>query len=188
MASPKTQFICQNCGGAHARWSGRCDACGAWNTLVEESPNTGVATGPGKPMGKGRVVPLEALDGDTTDAPRIKTGISEFDRVTGGGLVEGSALLVGGDPGIGKSTLLLQVALQLKKKVLYVSGEESQQQIKRRADRINSNSETCFILNETNVEKIIHYNKSKSAADKLKKKLTISVFFFIFLDINFLNK
>ena len=100
MASPKTQFICQNCGGAHARWSGRCDACGAWNTLVEESPNTGVATGPGKPMGKGRVVPLEALDGDTTDTPRIKTGISEFDRVTGGGLVEGSALLVGGDPGI----------------------------------------------------------------------------------------
>lgn len=158
MASPKTQFICQNCGGAHARWSGRCDACGAWNTLVEESPNTGVATGPGKPMGKGRVVPLEALDGDTTDTPRIKTGISEFDRVTGGGLVEGSALLVGGDPGIGKSTLLMQASAALAKAghpVVYVSGEEAVAQVRLRAQRLGVASAPVQLVAETNVENII---------------------------------
>ncbi len=109
-------------------------------------------------MGKGRVVPLEALDGDTTDAPRIKTGISEFDRVTGGGLVEGSALLVGGDPGIGKSTLLMQASAALAKAghpVVYVSGEEAVAQVRLRAQRLGVASAPVQLVAETNVENII---------------------------------
>ncbi len=109
-------------------------------------------------MGKGRVVPLEALDGDTTDTPRIKTGISEFDRVTGGGLVEGSALLVGGDPGIGKSTLLMQASAALAKAghpVVYVSGEEAVAQVRLRAQRLGVASAPVQLVAETNVENII---------------------------------
>jgi len=158
MASLKSQFTCQNCGGAHPRWSGRCDACGEWNTMVEESPGTGIATGPGKPMKKGRVVPLEPLDGDTQPEPRIKTKIAEFDRVIGGGLVKGSALLVGGDPGIGKSTLLMQVSASLAQTghlVIYVSGEEAIAQVRLRAQRLNAASAPVQLVAETNVENII---------------------------------
>ena len=158
MASPKVQFVCQSCGGAHAKWSGRCDACGEWNTLVEETPHTGVATGPGKPLKKGRVIPLEPLDGETSEEPRIKTGIAEFDRVTGGGLVRGSALLVGGDPGIGKSTLLMQASAALAKEghgVVYVSGEEAVAQVRLRAQRLGVASNPVQLVAETNVENII---------------------------------
>ncbi|MCJ8309666.1 MAG: DNA repair protein RadA [Hyphomicrobiales bacterium] len=158
MASPKIQFICQNCGAAHPRWSGRCDSCGEWNTLVEESPSTGVATGPGKPLKKGRVVPLEALDGDTREEPRIESGIAEFDRVTGGGLVRGSALLVGGDPGIGKSTLLMQASAALATKghpVVYVSGEEAVAQVRLRAQRLGAAAAPVMLIAETNIENII---------------------------------
>lgn len=158
MASPKIQFICQNCGAAHPRWSGRCDSCGEWNTLVEESPNTGVATGPGKPLKKGRVVALEALDGETQEEPRIESGIAEFDRVTGGGLVRGSALLVGGDPGIGKSTLLMQASAALASKghpVIYVSGEEAVAQVRLRAQRLGAAAAPVQLIAETNVENII---------------------------------
>ncbi|MEP0943504.1 MAG: DNA repair protein RadA [Rhizobiaceae bacterium] len=158
MASPKIQFVCQNCGAAHARWSGRCDSCGEWNTLVEESPSTGVATGPGKPLKKGRVVALEALDGDTRQEPRFETGIAEFDRVTGGGLVRGSALLVGGDPGIGKSTLLMQASAALASKghpVVYVSGEEAVAQVRLRAQRLGAAKAPVQLIAETNIENII---------------------------------
>ena len=158
MASPKIQFICQNCGAAHPRWSGRCDSCGEGNTLVEESPSTGVATGPGKPLKKGRVVPLEALDGDTREEPRIESGIAEFDRVTGGGLVRGSALLVGGDPGIGKSTLLMQASAALATKghpVVYVSGEEAVAQVRLRAQRLGAAAAPVMLIAETNIENII---------------------------------
>ena len=157
MASPKIQFVCQNCGAAHARWSGRCDSCGEWNTLVEENPSTGIATGPGKPLKKGRVVPLEALDGDTREEPRIETGIAEFDRVTGGGLVRGSALLVGGDPGIGKSTLLMQASAALATRghpVVYVSGEEAVAQVRLRAQRLGTTSAPVQLIAETNIENI----------------------------------
>lgn len=158
MASPKIQFVCQNCGATHPRWSGRCDSCSEWNTLVEESPSTGVATGPGKPLKKGRVVPLEALDGDTREEPRIESGIAEFDRVTGGGLVRGSALLVGGDPGIGKSTLLMQASAALAKKghpVVYVSGEEAVAQVRLRAQRLGAATAPVMLIAETNIENII---------------------------------
>src|SRR6202046_4306535 len=120
MAKQETQFVCQQCGSAHSKWAGRCDACGGWNSLVEEA----VATGPanslahsgaksGFPRGKGRKLEFTGLQGDSRDVPRRVTGIAEFDRVCGGGMVPGSALLVGGDPGIGKSTLLLQVVAAL---------------------------------------------------------------------------
>src|SRR5579863_10623146 len=106
MAARAQNFVCQSCGAASARWTGRCEACGAWNALVEE----GVAA-TGRPSRKGRAFAIEPLKGgETHEAPRLASGIAEFDRVTGGGLVRGSVLLLGGDPGIGKSTLLLEVA------------------------------------------------------------------------------
>ena len=91
MAKARTQFVCQNCGTVHARWVGKCDACGEWNTVVEEDPMGGIGGGPGRTPKKGRVVALTALSGEIEEAPRIETGISELDRVTGGGFVRGSA-------------------------------------------------------------------------------------------------
>ncbi|MCB1486815.1 MAG: DNA repair protein RadA, partial [Bauldia sp.] len=100
-ARQKVQYVCQNCGAVSPRWQGRCDDCGEWNSLVEESGSSGIGAGPKRSPGKGRVITLEGLAGSTAEAPRTRTGIAEFDRVTGGGFVRGSALLVGGDPGIG---------------------------------------------------------------------------------------
>ena len=157
MAKARLSYVCQSCGGAHSRWSGKCDACGEWNSLVEEVEGTGVASGP-KGARKGKVVAMEPLDGDTDDAPRIATGIAEFDRVTGGGLVHGSALLVGGDPGIGKSTLLMQVSAALAGKgmrVAYVSGEEATAQVRLRARRLEVADRPVELLAETNVENIV---------------------------------
>jgi DNA repair protein RadA/Sms len=115
MAKPRIQFVCQNCGTVHTRWAGKCDSCGAWNTLVEEGTASGIGSGPQnlRKARPGRPVVLTTLSGDIEDAPRIVTGIGELDRATGGGFVRGSALLVGGDPGIGKSTLLTQAAAAL---------------------------------------------------------------------------
>jgi DNA repair protein RadA/Sms len=150
MAKRETQFVCQQCGSAHSKWAGRCDACGGWNTLVEEAVASGPAnslakTGSGKGFGKGRGRKLEftGLQGDSREIPRRVTGIAEFDRVCGGGMVPGSALLVGGDPGIGKSTLLLQVLAELAQgkggkayRCAYISGEESLDQVRLRAARL----------------------------------------------------
>src|SRR5262245_22541712 len=114
MAKARLNYICQNCGAVASRWQGKCDECGAWNTLVEEATGGGIGAGPSsRAPRKGRVVALTSLAGEITEAPRVKSGIAELDRVTGGGFVPGSALLVGGDPGIGKSTLLLQAAAAL---------------------------------------------------------------------------
>jgi DNA repair protein RadA/Sms len=115
MAKSRIQFICQSCGAVHSRWAGKCDSCGEWNTLVEEGTAGGIGSGPQslKSSRKGRAVALTSLSGDIEDAPRIASGIAELDRATGGGFVRGSALLVGGDPGIGKSTLLTQAAAAL---------------------------------------------------------------------------
>jgi DNA repair protein RadA/Sms len=150
MAKSETQFVCQQCGAAHSKWAGRCDACGGWNTLVEEA----VATGPanslakssgGKGIGKsrGRRLEFTGLQGDSREIPRRITGIAEFDRVCGGGMVPGSALLVGGDPGIGKSTVLLQALAALAAgksgksyRCAYISGEESLDQVRLRAVRL----------------------------------------------------
>jgi DNA repair protein RadA/Sms len=112
MARNSPTFICQNCGAVSGRWQGKCDSCGEWNTIVQED-GASTSQGPGRPARKGRPFALEPLAGGAQDAPRVASGIAELDRVTGGGLVRGSVLLVGGDPGIGKSTLLIQAAAAL---------------------------------------------------------------------------
>lgn len=157
MAKRKTNYICQSCGAVSGRWAGKCDACGAWNTLAEESSG-GALSAPGGIKHSGRVITLESLAGDVDEIPRTITGIMELDRVTGGGFVPGSALLVGGDPGIGKSTLLIQAAAVLAKsgkRVVYVSGEEAIAQIRLRAQRLGLSDMPVEIAAETNVEDII---------------------------------
>ncbi|HWP26422.1 MAG TPA: DNA repair protein RadA [Xanthobacteraceae bacterium] len=157
MARRVPTYVCQNCGAAHARWQGRCDACGAWNTLLEE----GDATAPsafGRAGRKGRVFALEPLQGAAHEAPRLASGIAEFDRVTGGGFVPGSVLLVGGDPGIGKSTLLIQVAGALARagrRAIYISGEEAVAQVRLRAERLGLGDAPVELAAETSVEDIV---------------------------------
>jgi DNA repair protein RadA/Sms len=139
MAKDRSRLVCQSCGAAHLKWQGRCDACGEWNTLVEESaerrpPSIGART-----AGGGQRLAFVGLAGGAAPAPRLRTGIAELDRVLGGGVVPASAILVGGDPGIGKSTLLLQAAARLAAggaRVLYVSGEEAVEQVRLRAARL----------------------------------------------------
>ena len=158
MAKSKIQFVCQNCGAVSPRWSGRCDACGEWNSLVEENQGTGVGAGPGRPPARGREVELVSLDGVSEEAPRIAANVAELDRVTGGGFVRGSALLVGGDPGIGKSTLLMQASAALAARghsVVYVSGEEAVAQVRLRAQRLGVADRPVKLAAETNVENII---------------------------------
>jgi DNA repair protein RadA/Sms len=158
MAKPKTQFVCQNCGTVHSRWAGKCDGCGEWNTIVEEDPMGGIGGGPGKAPKKGRAVALTTLSGETEEAPRIFTGISELDRATGGGFVRGSAVLIGGDPGIGKSTLLMQAAAALSRRghrIIYVSGEEAVAQVRLRAQRLGAADSDVLLAAETNVEDIL---------------------------------
>ncbi|MBT4959156.1 MAG: DNA repair protein RadA [Flavobacteriaceae bacterium] len=155
MAKLKTAFFCQNCGTHYPKWMGQCSACKEWNTLIEEviqNPKK-IAIGLSKTQASSK--PTKIQDIDNTKNPRLNSKDEELNRVLGGGIVPGSLILIGGEPGIGKSTLLLQISLFLNIKVLYVSGEESKQQIKRRANRINSSSQSCYILNETNVETII---------------------------------
>ena len=140
------------------RWSGRCDGCGEWNSLVEENPSSGIGANPGKQLRKGTPVQLVSLAGETDEAPRIPSGIAELDRVTGGGFVRGSALLVGGDPGIGKSTLLMQASAALARqdqKVVYVSGEEAVAQIRMRAQRLDAIEANVGLAAETSVENIL---------------------------------
>ena len=154
MAKVKKAFFCQNCGSQHTQWQGQCNTCKEWNTLVEEiiekeapkewaSESTKEITSP---------IRMDAID--VAEVPRIKTQDEELNRVLGGGLVPGSVILLGGEPGIGKSTLLLQVSLCLNSTVLYVSGEESQQQIKLRADRMELDGKKCFVLSQTETQKI----------------------------------
>ena len=124
MAARTQNYVCQNCGAAYVRWSGRCEACGEWNTLVEE----GSAAPTARSSRKGRLFVVEPLKGEPNEAPRLPSGMAEFDRVTGGGLVRGSVLLLGGDPGIGKSTLLLEVAAAFARaghRAVYISGRGS---------------------------------------------------------------
>jgi DNA repair protein RadA/Sms len=153
MAARTQSFICQNCGAAFMRWAGKCEACGEWNTLVEES-----AEGPRRPARKGRPFAVEPLKGATQDAPRLASGIAEFDRVTGGGLVRGSVLLLGGDPGIGKSTLLLEVAASFargRQRAVYISGEEAVAQVRLRAERLGLAETNVEVAAETSVEDIV---------------------------------
>jgi DNA repair protein RadA/Sms len=161
MSKRTINFICQNCGAVHGRWQGKCDSCGEWNTLVEEGANSGVGArpaGPGKPMRKGRLFALEPLKGETQEAPRLPSGMPELDRVTGGGFVRGSVLLMAGDPGIGKSTLLIQAAAALARgghRVVYISGEEAVAQVRLRAERLGLGDAKVELAAETAVEDII---------------------------------
>lgn len=151
----KTIFFCQNCGHEESKWLGQCPACREWNTFVEEKITLVKGAAAGKSVREGEVVTLSSVRTDGEE--RIKTDIQELDRVLGGGIVPGSLVLVGGDPGIGKSTLLLQVCQKLSEKkesVLYISGEESLKQIKLRADRMGKFSEYLLLLCETNLETI----------------------------------
>lgn len=158
MARSRIQFICQNCGTIYSRWAGKCSSCGEWNSLIEENTNGGIGSGPKQKISKGSIIALTSLAENIEDAPRIHSGIAELDRVTGGGFVRGSALLVGGDPGIGKSTLLTQTAAALSRKghkIIYVSGEEAIAQICLRAKRIGAANTEIKLAAATNVEDIL---------------------------------
>ena len=155
MSKIKTSFFCQSCGSQHTKWQGQCNACKQWNTLTEEivekADKKDWKTDAKTPRTS---TPIKVNEILTTAESRMDTRDSELNRVLGGGIVPGALMLLGGEPGIGKSTLLLQIAMLVNCKVLYVSGEESQKQIKLRADRMNSASEECFVLSETRTQNI----------------------------------
>ena len=133
MAKPRASFVCQSCGAVTPRWQGRCDACGAWNSIAEENSATGIGAQAARGARKGRVFALADLAEAAPSAPRIEADIGELDRVTGGGFVPGSVLLLGGEPGIGKSTLLIQACAALAgrgHRIVYISGEEAVDQVR----------------------------------------------------------
>src|SRR6201988_3208893 len=174
MKPPKVVFVCQECGAQAPKWAGRCNDCGAWNSLVEErgsqEPAAGAAAGHrySQPGASGHAK-LYA-DVDTTHAVRLSSGIDEFDRVLGGGIVPGSLVLLGGEPGIGKSTLLLQAAAHFAAHVgpvLYCSGEESEHQIKMRGERLGVTRSPLYLLAETCVERLLE------EVDRVKPALLI---------------
>ena len=161
MAKRQPNFICQSCGAVYNRWKGKCEACGGWNSIVEETGSADLMAGPvaTRPArAKGRVFPLEGLAGETREAPRTPSGIAELDRVTGNGFVRGSVILLGGDPGIGKSTLLMQASAALAlqgHRVAYISGEEAVAQVRLRAERLGLGAAPVELASETNVEDIV---------------------------------
>ena len=156
MSKIKTTFFCQNCGTSYAKWQGQCNACKEWNTIAEEiiQKEEKKSWNPTQTESKRTVKPLKIHEIDSTEEIRMDTRDGELNRVLGGGIVPGSLILLGGEPGIGKSTLLLQISLKLPYRTLYVSGEESQKQIKMRAERINPLSDNCYILTETKTQNI----------------------------------
>ncbi len=155
MAKSNTVYLCQNCGAESPKWLGRCNACGEWNTFVEQRiPKSPSRSSLNREV-RARVVP-ESLDHlQSEQVNRISLMNAEFNRVLGGGIVPGSMILIGGEPGIGKSTLALQVALKINKNTLYISGEESPQQLKMRADRLGGTGEQCQVLAETSLQVIL---------------------------------
>jgi DNA repair protein RadA/Sms len=157
MAKSSSSFVCQSCGSTHAKWAGKCEDCGGWNTIVEEGAAPPIGGAAGRRV-KGRKFALEDLKTEDAPPPRRVTGIGEFDRVTGGGLVAGSALLVGGDPGIGKSTLILQALGKYAQNgghAVYISGEEAMAQVRMRAARMGLADAPLMLGAATNVEDIL---------------------------------
>ncbi len=157
MARAQTNFVCQACGAVTSKWAGRCDSCGGWNTIVEEGPRLPAGPGSRKPA-RGRAFALEDLKTEDQAPPRRITGLAEFDRVTGGGLVAGSALLVGGDPGVGKSTLILQALAAFARAgghAVYISGEEAMAQVRLRAARMGLGDAPVALGAATGVEDIL---------------------------------
>lgn len=167
MAKQATIFVCSNCGNESPKWFGKCPACNEWNTCYEEKQVS--SKGNSKSVAKEKVEPTILKDIKKQDIHRTSTGFEELDRVLGGGLVKGSLTLLGGEPGIGKSTLILQICDKIKGegKVLYVSGEESAEQIKIRADRLGINNENILFLGETDIDLI------EDAIIKINPKLVI---------------
>ena len=164
MANKKTAYSCQSCGAIHFKWAGKCPDCGAWNSLIEEfeegggSHFTRIVEDKKTKKSDSKKIELVKLNGEAQDFPRVKTNIGELDRVLGGGLVQGSVVLIGGDPGIGKSTLLLQTAESLAKtkvKIIYIAGEESVDQVRLRARRMGVNQDSIELAATTNVREII---------------------------------
>jgi DNA repair protein RadA/Sms len=173
LPKPKSQFVCQNCGSKSPKWLGKCNDCGQWNTYVEESLEAPATSAKGRKLsgGDSKAVPMP-LNGIEVEAGfRYRTGIGEFDRVLGGGIVPGAAVLIGGDPGIGKSTLLLQALHRLSVSspgtFLYITGEESPQQVKLRAERLGLSSDRLWVYAETDVHAILE------TMDKVKPSLTV---------------
>jgi DNA repair protein RadA/Sms len=161
MTKTKTVFVCQNCGVESAKWIGRCPSCKEWNTYHEEiiAPASSRGTSFSSNMEKRKPELLDNIEADEKN--RHKTGIAELDRILGGGMVSGSLILLGGEPGVGKSTLALQLALGLKDtKILYVSGEESEEQISLRARRLKNSNPQCYILSETELESILTHSEN----------------------------
>jgi DNA repair protein RadA/Sms len=163
----RSHFVCQSCGSVSAKWSGRCDACGEWDCIVEEVVDSNIAT----KASNAQVIEFEALSGNTQPVSRVETASKELDRVLGGGAVQGSVVLIGGDPGIGKSTLVLQLLSALAsqgQQVVYVSGEESSDQVRLRAKRLNVSDAPINLLSSTSVEEIIaSLEKSSNSTDFL---------------------
>ena len=158
MARAASEYVCNQCGNVTTKWSGKCESCEQWNTISEIAGSSAPPVGRGAKKAKGKSVELAPLAGDDKEPERRKSGIGEFDRVLGGGLVPGSATLIGGDPGIGKSTLLLQAAAAVSKqggKVIYVSGEEALAQLRMRASRLGLANADVQLASETNVADII---------------------------------
>lgn len=155
----KTVWFCTECGNESPKWEGRCPACGAWNTMVEEKVKVSAKGGAKSPLGNTPAsTPKKVSEIETADEPRIHLPSEELNRVLGGGLVPGSMVLIGGEPGIGKSTLVLQNILAIKsRRMLYVSGEESATQIKLRADRIGRMSDNCYVVTETSLDAIFRH-------------------------------
>jgi len=157
MAKVKSAYFCQNCGYETPKWLGKCPSCSEWNTFVEELIHKQVPQVVAFSKSKESQKPQSLSEINQKEHPRIPLSDAELTRVLGGGLVPGSLILFGGEPGIGKSTLLLQLAISMPNtKVLYVSGEESDQQIKMRAERIGIANDACFILTETNIQNIFN--------------------------------
>ncbi len=163
MAKTKTSFFCQNCGAQFPKWVGKCNSCNEWNTIVEEVIQKEENKSWKIPNKERKIIKaLKLKEITAVNEERIGTFNNELNRVLGGGLVKGSVVLLGGEPGIGKSTLLLQIALRMKNKVLYVSGEESMTQIKLRADRLKNSNENCLILTETKTQQIFNVAQETS--------------------------
>jgi DNA repair protein RadA/Sms len=158
MPKPTSHFVCQSCGASFPKWSGRCDACGGWNTLLEETATAAPPKGLGPRARKGSGIEFVPLSGTSQPPPRRLTGISELDRVAGGGFVAGSVILIGGDPGIGKSTLLLQTVCHLAQSgqsCVYISGEEGIEQVRMRARRLGLEKSAPELANATSVREIV---------------------------------
>ena len=154
----RVSFVCQSCGNVTTKWSGKCDACGAWNSISEETASSAPPIGKGAKSSRGKKIDLTSLSGNAPEPQRAVTGIHEFDRVLGGGLVPGSAILIGGDPGIGKSTLLIQAAASIAQKggqVVYISGEEALAQLRMRAARLGLADAPVMLGAETNIADIL---------------------------------